>query len=501
MAVVEWVVPLSTDEAVTMAAKMGGTALKERPWYVEPGAFFVLIKGGLYMADQEQQQKLSRSLKSRHITMIAIGGAIGTGLFLGSGSAIRNAGPSIILSYLIVGIFCFFMMRALGELIMSDTSKHSFIDFVKQYLGDRMEFITGWTYWSCWLSLAMADLTATGIYLRYWFPNLPQWIGPLVIIVLLMLINMINVGLFGEFESAFSMIKVLAILALIVIGLAMVLLHTHVAGGNYASFANLVSHGGFFPTGPFGFLMSFQMVVFAFVGIEMVGLTAGETKNPQRDIPKAINALPVRIGLFYIGSMIAIMSVYPWNQIVTSSSPFVQVFKAIGITGAAGILNFVVLTAALSATNSSIFSTSRSLYSLAAGGNAPQRFTKLSNKAVPNAALQFSSAILFIIVILNYIMPAGIFNIVSGVSTINFVFVWLIILWCHIQYRRQNPAGLAAFKMPGYPLTSWLTLIFFCAVLIVLLFDASTRTSLIISVIWFIVLFIAYPLLKKSRAK
>ena len=212
--------------------------------------------------DEQQEQKLSRSLKSRHITMIAIGGAIGTGLFLGSGSAIKAAGPSIILTYLIVGIFCFFMMRALGELLLADTSKHSFIDSVKEYLGDRMEFIAGWTYWSCWLSLAMADLTATGIYLKYWFPNLPQWIGPLVIIILLMLVNMVNVGLFGELESWFSTIKVLAIVALIVVGLVMVILQTPTKTG-HASLVNLVSHGGFFPKGPIGFLMSFQMVVFA----------------------------------------------------------------------------------------------------------------------------------------------------------------------------------------------------------------------------------------------
>ena len=339
--------------------------------------------------DEQQEQKLSRALKSRHITMIAIGGAIGTGLFLGSGTAIHAAGPSIILSYLIVGIFCFFMMRALGELILADTTKHSFIDSVKEYLGDRMEFVAGWTYWSCWLSLAMADLTATGIYLRYWFPNLPQWIGPLVIIVLLMLVNMINVGLFGEMESWFAMIKVIAILALIVIGLVMVFVHFPVKGSDPASFSNLWSHGGFFPKGVLGFLMSFQMVVFAFVGIEMVGLTAGETKDPNNDIPKAINTLPVRIGLFYIGSMIAMMSVYPWNMIKTTSSPFVQLFQAVGIPGAAAILNFVVLTAAMSATNSSIFSTSRSLYALATGHIAPQKFAKLSNQAVPNNALHF----------------------------------------------------------------------------------------------------------------
>lgn len=448
--------------------------------------------------DEQQEQKLSRSLKSRHITMIAIGGAIGTGLFLGSGSAIKAAGPSIILTYLIVGIFCFFMMRALGELLLADTSKHSFIDSVKEYLGDRMEFVAGWTYWSCWLSLAMADLTATGIYLKYWFPDLPQWIGPLVIIILLMLVNMVKVGLFGELETWFSTIKVLAIVALIAVGLVMVIMHTPTKTG-HASLINLVNHGGLFPKGPIGFLMSFQMVAFAFVGIEMVGLTAGETKDPQHDIPKAINTLPVRIGLFYIGSMLAIMSVYPWTDIKTSSSPFVQVFAGIGITGAAGILNFVVLTAAMSATNSAIFSTSRSLYSLATGGNAPARFKRLSAKAVPNQALQFSSLILFVVVILNYIMPAGIFELVSGVSTINFIFVWLFILWCHIKYRKAHPQGVTNFTMPGYPFTDWLTIIFFVAVLIVLLFIPSTRPALIVSVIFFICLFIGYTMVEKRR--
>ena len=285
-----------------------------------------------------ENTKLKRGLKSRHVTMIAIGGAIGTGLFLGSGSAIHSAGPSIILSYLIVGIITFFMMRALGELILADPDSHPLF-------GKPSEFVAGWTYWACWLSLAMADLTATGIYLRYWFPWLPQWVGPLVIVVLLMLINMVNVGLFGELESWFSMIKVIAIIALIVVGALMIIFHTPVKGGT-VSLTNLVSYGGFFPTGVWGFLLSFQMVVFAFVGVEIVGQTASETANPHQDIPKAINTLPVRIGLFYVGSMMAIMSVYPWNQIKTTSSPFVQVFTGIGVTAAAGILNFVVLTAA-----------------------------------------------------------------------------------------------------------------------------------------------------------
>lgn len=446
-----------------------------------------------------ESKKLKRGLKSRHVTMIAIGGAIGTGLFLGSGSAIHSAGPSIILSYLIVGIITFFMMRALGELILADPDSHSFLESIKKYLGKRAEFVAGWTYWACWLSLAMADLTATGIYLRYWFPWLPQWVGSLVIVVLLMLINMVNVGLFGELESWFSMIKVIAIVALIVTGAVMIVLQTKVKGGT-VSLTNLVSHGGFFPTGIWGFLLSFQMVVFAFVGVEIVGQTASETADPHKDIPKAINTLPVRIGLFYVGSMLAIMSVYPWNQIKTTSSPFVQVFTGIGITTAAGILNFVVLTAALSATNSAIFSTSRSLYSLARNGHAPKKLGNLTSKAIPMNALMTSSTILFVVVILNYVMPARIFDVVSTVSTICFVIVWIMIMAAHVVYRRQNKDNHGEFRMPGYPLTSWLTIAFYVAILILLFFIESTKLALIISIIFIVILAISYSFIKKNES-
>lgn len=445
----------------------------------------------------DEKPRLKRGLKSRHVTMIAIGGAIGTGLFLGSGSAIHSAGPSIILSYLIVGIITFFMMRALGELILAAPESHSFLESIKKYLGKRAEFVAGWMYWACWLSLAMADLTATGIYLRYWFPWLPQWVGPLVIVILLMLINMVNVGLFGELESWFSMIKVMAIVVLIVTGAVMLLLHTHVKGG-YVSLTNLVSHGGFFPTGIWGFLLSFQMVVFAFVGVEIVGQTASETANPQKDIPKAINTLPVRIGLFYVGSMLAIMSVYPWNHIATTSSPFVQVFTGIGVTAAAGILNFVVLTAAMSATNSAIFSTSRSLYSLARNGHAPKRLGELTKKAIPMNASMTSSLILFVVVALNYLMPAEIFSVVSTVSTICFVIVWIMIMAAHIVYRKQNKQNLGSFKMPGYPVTSWLTLAFYIGILILLFFIKSTQLALIISILFAIFLAISYSFVRKN---
>ena len=456
--------------------------------------FFILRKVRVIM---DEKPRLKRGLKSRHVTMIAIGGAIGTGLFLGSGSAIHSAGPSIILSYLIVGIITFFMMRALGELILADPDSHSFLESIKKYLGKRAEFVAGWMYWACWLSLAMADLTATGIYLRYWFPWLPQWVGPLVIVILLMLINMVNVGLFGELESWFSMIKVMAIVVLIITGAVMLLLHTHVKGG-YVSLTNLVNHGDFLPTGIWGFLLSFQMVVFAFVGVEIVGQTASETANPQKDIPKAINTLPVRIGLFYVGSMLAIMSVYPWNHITTTSSPFVQVFTGIGVTAAAGILNFVVLTAAMSATNSAIFSTSRSLYSLARNGHAPKRLGELTKKAIPMNALMTSSLILFVVVALNYLMPAEIFSVVSTVSTICFVIVWIMIMAAHIVYRKQNKQNLGSFKMPGYPVTSWLTLAFYIGILILLFFIKSTQLALIISILFAIFLAISYSFVRKN---
>ena len=309
------------------------------------------------------KNELSRALTHRHVQMIAIGGAIGTGLFLGSGSAIQKAGPALILAYLIAGIFCFFMMRAIGELVLSDTTKTSFIEFVRQYLGSRFEFIIGWTYWLCWISLAMADLTASGIYIRYWFPQVPQWLTALIIILVLLAFNLFSVGLFGELETWFSSIKVLAIMALIVTGLILLFTSADI-GGHHVTIMNLVNHGGFFPKGTLGLLAAFPMVIFAFTGIEMVGLTSGETANPEYDLPRAINNLPIRIGLFYIGSMFVLMCIYPWNEIVTSSSPFVQVFEGIGIKFAAAIINVVVLTAALSACNSAIFSTSRTLFVL-----------------------------------------------------------------------------------------------------------------------------------------
>ncbi|NFG40457.1 amino acid permease [Clostridium botulinum] len=447
-----------------------------------------------------ENQKLSRGLKNRHVQLLAIGGAIGTGLFLGSGRSIHLAGPSILFAYMITGIICFFIMRALGELLLSNLNYHSFVDFVYDYLGDRAAFITGWTYWFCWISLAMADLTATGLYIQYWFPNIAQWVPSLIFLVILLIMNLTTVKLFGEMEFWFSLIKVVAILALIIIGTFMIIKGFSTDAG-ISSFTNLWSHGGWFPNGVRGFVLSFPMVVFAFTGIELVGLTAGETENPEYVIPKAINNIPIRIIIFYIGALTVIMSIYPWNSINPDKSPFVQVFAAVGIAAAASIVNFVVLTSAASACNSGIFSTSRMVYSLAKENNAPKSMKKLTSHQVPSNATMFSAAVILISVILNYIMPEGVFVLITSISTFCFIFIWVIIVICHLRYRKTNPelATKSKFKMPLYPIINYIILVFFAFVIVVLALNNETRVAIFVTPIWFIILGVIYKILKSKK--
>ena len=444
----------------------------------------------------DSQQELKRGLKNRHVQLLAIGGAIGTGLFLGSGRSISLAGPSILLTYLITGIICFFMMRALGELLLSNLDHHSFIDFVEEYLGDRAAFITGWTYWFCWLSLAMADLTAVGLYMQYWIPWMPQWIPALIVLGILLVMNLTAVKHFGEMEFWFALIKVIAIVSLIIIGLIMILTGFTTNAGA-AAFENLWNYGGWFPNGTMGFILSFQMVVFAFTGIELVGLTAGETENPKKVIPMAINNIPLRIILFYIGSLAIIMSIYPWIAVDPNSSPFVAVFNAVGILAAASIVNFVVLTSAASATNSGIFSTSRMIYALSKRGHAPSRMKRLTNHAVPYQATLFSAAALLFTVVLNYVMPESVFIMITSISTFCFIYIWAIIVVCHLKYRKQHPelAKQSTFTMPLYPFMNYLILAFFLFILVVLALQSDTRIALMFTPFWFILLWAFYSML------
>lgn len=435
-----------------------------------------------------EKKELARGLKNRHVQLLAIGGAIGTGLFLGSGRSIHLAGPSILLAYIITGLISFFMMRALGELLLSNTDHHSFVDFVEEYIGPGAAFVTGWTYWFCWVSLAMADVTAAGVYIQYWIPSL-------CILLILFASNLMAVKIFGELEFWFALIKVIAILGLIGGGLYLIFTGYQTDVGP-VSFSNLWSHGGWFPNGWEGFVLSFQMVVFAFTGIELVGLTAGETENPKKVIPQAINNIPIRIIIFYVGALAIIMSIYPWTAVNADSSPFVQVFKAAGIVAAAAIVNFIVLTSAASACNSGLFSTSRMVYTLAREGNAPRRMFRLRSNQVPMNAVVFSALVIFLAVIMQYIMPENVFILITSVSTFCFIFIWAIILVCHMKYRKQHPEVVKAnpFKMPLYPVMNYVILAFYALVLISLAFNSETLIALLFTPVWFGMLWCFYKL-------
>jgi len=453
--------------------------------------------------EDESADSLRRNLSNRHIQLIAIGGAIGTGLFMGSGKTISLAGPSIIFVYMIIGFMLFFVMRAMGELLLSNLEYKSFSDFAADLLGPWAGYFTGWTYWFCWVVTGIADVVAITAYAQFWFPGLSQWIASLLCVLLLLSLNLATVKMFGEMEFWFAMIKIVAIVGLIIAGLVMVVTHFQTPTGSVASFSNLWNDGGLFPKGVSGFFAGFQIAVFAFVGIELVGTTAAETKDPLKSLPRAINAIPLRIIMFYVFSLIVIMSVTPWNSVVPDKSPFVELFMIAGLPAAASIINFVVLTSAASSANSGVFSTSRMLFGLAQEGNAPKAFGKLSSRAVPSNGLTFSCICLLGGVVLIYLIPnvMTVFTLVTTVSAILFMFVWTIILCSYLVYRRQRPQLHAAsiYKMPLGKLMCWVCMAFFVFVLVLLTLQDDTRQALIVTPLWFVILGIGYWLRSRKR--
>ncbi|MDR0950996.1 MAG: amino acid permease [Candidatus Ancillula sp.] len=456
------------------------------------------------MADKvkniEKPSELQRDLKNRHIQLISIGGVIGTGLFLGSGKSIAMAGPSILLTYLIVGIFVFFIVRALGELLMSNLKRKSFLDFVDHYLGHKTGFITGWTYWFAWVALGATDLTATGMYMKFWAPDLPQWLPEVVAILILLAINLSAVKYFGEIEFWFALIKVVAVIALIIVG-AIIIFANIGNGTSDASITNLWQQGGFFTGGWSGFLLSFQIVTFAFVGVEVIGVIAGEAEKPERNIPKAINNVPLRVGIFYIGALLVIMCVHPWSVYKAGESPFVEVFSQAGVTIAASIINFVVLTAAASACNSALYSSSRMLTSLSDQNNAPKAFSVLTRHGTPKYALFTCAGVVFSVIILNIFVPSRAFDIASSLSTICFVFVWCVIIITHMVYRKQTPKEkLGKFRMPLYPYSSYAIFVFIALVTVVMLFIVDTLIALIILPIFLVILYVAYHFYHRNKS-
>ncbi len=446
-------------------------------------------------------KQLQRELNNRHIQLIAIGGAIGTGLFLGSGQTISLTGPSLLFTYMLIGIVLFAFMRALGELLLSNSKFNSFVDIANEYLGPFGGFVIGWTYWVCWIVSSMSDLTAMGQYFAYWYPQVPHWLTVLFIVLLLISFNLLGARLFGELEFWFSIIKVVTIITMVIVGLVLIFLSFKTEYG-HASFGNLIHHGGMFPHGAAGFLMSFQIAVYSFIGIELIGVTAGETKNPEKTIPKAINNVPIRILLFYIGGLLVIMSVIPWFKVDPDSSPFVKLFTLIGVPFAAGIVNFVVLTAAASATNSGIYSNSRILFGLAKQGLGPKVLTKTNSNGVPYLSMLVSSITLLIAALLNFIFPDAIklFIYVTTLSTVLFLVVWGMIIVSYIAYVKKNPEQhqSSAFKLWGGKIIAYIVLSFFIFIFILLFFSKDTRVAIFISPLWFIFLFFYYKKYKNN---
>jgi len=461
------------------------------------------VRKSLDEKELHAQEGLHRGLKNRHVQMIAIGGTIGVGLFLGSATAIQKAGPALALSYAIGGLVMFLIMRALGELLLYRPVSGSFSAYAEEFVGPWAGFVTGWSYWFMWIVICMAEITAVGVYIHYWFPQIPQWVPALVTLGLLYSANLITVKLFGEIEFWFALIKVITIVAVIGIGLTIILFKFGDLGKT-ASFSNLWTAGGFLPFGAVGVLLSMQMVMFAYQGLELIGVSAGETENPEQVLPHAINSVVCWMLVLYIGSLLIIMSLVAWGQLRPDTSPFVLVFEKIGIPAGAEIINFVVITAAASSCNSGIFSTGRMLHSLAGVGQAPRAFGKVSSRNVPAAGLTASAAIMLIGVALNYVVPERVFVYVTSISLVGSLWTWALIVIAHLGYRKTVAIGetrKVAYRMPGSPYTNWFVVAFLVLVATLLGLDEGTRVALYVAPAWFIILSIGYQIAKTRTAK
>ncbi len=452
----------------------------------------------------QPEKGLKRGLNARHIRFMALGSAIGTGLFYGSASAIQMAGPAVLLAYLIGGAAVFMVMRALGEMAVHNPVSGSFGHYASTYLGPMAGFILGWTYAFEMIIVCLADVTAFGIYMGFWFPEVARWVWVLGIVFLIGGLNLCNVKVFGEMEFWLSLLKVGAIVAMILGGFGIMLFGIHSAGETQASgLSNLWAHGGFMPNGIGGLIASFAVVMFAFGGIEIIGVTAGEAKDPQRVIPKAINAVPMSILMFYVLTLFVLMAIYPWPQIGSQGSPFVQIFSNLGIGSAATILNIVVISAAVSAINSDIFGAGRMMYGLAQQGQAPKGFAQLSKQGVPWMTVVVMGAALLGGVVLNYLIPENVFLLIASIATFATVWVWLMILFTQVAMRRSMTKAQVAelkFPVPFWPYAPAAAIVFMLFVFGVLGYFPDTQAALMVGAVWIVLLIIAYWLWVKPAA-
>jgi len=451
------------------------------------------------MQDQITPERLHRGLKNRHIQLIALGGAIGTGLFLGIAQTIQMAGPSVLLGYAIAGVIAFFIMRQLGEMVVEEPVSGTFSHFAHSYWGPFAGFMSGWNYWVLYVLVGMAELTAVGIYVQYWWPEFPTWATAAIFFVIINLMNVSQVKVYGEMEFWFALIKVAAILGMIGFGGYLLISGT---GGPDASVANLWQHGGFFPNGVTGLMMAMAVIMFSFGGLELVGITAAEADNPRHSIPRATNQVIYRILLFYVGALAVLLALYPWQKVVDGGSPFVMIFHDLDSNVVATVLNLVVLTAALSVYNSCVYCNSRMLFGLATQGDAPKSLLKVNAKGVPLAALGISALATGLCVLINYFMPREAFGLLMALVVSSLVINWGIISITHLKFRKAKAAaGQETFyKSLGYPLTNYLCLAFLAFILVIMWQTEGIRISVELIPVWLLVLFVVFKLTKGRRA-
>lgn len=433
----------------------------------------------------DEQSGYKKGLSNRQVQMIGMGGAIGTGLFLGAGGRLASAGPVLPVVYAICGVFAFFVLRALGELVLHRPSSGSFVSYAREFFGEKAAYVSGWVYAISWALTAIVDITAIAVYFHYWtaFSSVPQWVLALAALAVVTGVNLISVKLFGELEFWFAIIKVGALVAFLIVG-GIFFAGNFPVAGHSPGFSLIAENGGLLPNGLLPAVIIVQGIVFAYAGIDLIGVAAGETKNPAKVMPKAVNAVIFRIAIFYVGSSALLALLLPFNAYTAGESPFVTFFAAIGVPGAGDVMNFVVLTAALSSLNAGLYSTGRIYRSMAQTGTAPKFMERMSRGGVPYGGILFTAAITLLGVGLNAVVPAMAFEIALNATALAILCTWGTIVLCQLKLYKLSKKGLMlrpAFRMLGAPWTSYLTLAFLAAVLVLMVFDFPVGTYTIAS--------------------
>ncbi len=427
--------------------------------------------------------------------MIALGGAIGTGLFFGLAKSIPLTGPSIILSYLIGGIVMYIIMRALGEMVVNEPNSGAFSYYSNKYVGGYLGFLSGWYAWLEYTIVCMLEVTAVTYFLDLWIPNTPHWLVISIILAVFFFINIINVSLFGEFEFWFAGIKVVTIIIMILFALYLMLFNHTIHMNTMLNIRDNIQHN-FFAAGLKGFMYSFVLVIFSFGGTQFVGIAAADAENPNKTVPKAINGVIFRIVIFYIGTISVILCLYPWALLSTNISPFVDVFSKIGLSSAAQIMNVIAITAALSAFNSCLYAGARMLASLAHQGSAPRKFGIYNKKHIPHNAVIFTSIIIAITVVINYLFPDKAIIYLIAIATTSIIVTWTSILVCHIFFKRKHPNE--KYKLPLFPILNILAIITLLSVIGIMTQMKDMQQAVYLMPVWIGILTIVYFIRRKN---